>query len=211
MENNTIRTYSKNNSLVRERRRKIGNTAAHLFIKNGYATTSMREIADSCNISIGALYHYIGGKEDILYLIIDAAYLTVKELSREILTKRDSCSATKSVRITIQKYLKHVDDYQDQIVLWYRETKNLKDNARKLLFEMEDHLVSLFEELLIEGCSQGEFIVTDFTLAAHNIVVLCDMWAFRRWALRKKYTLNQYIIQQTEIMLNSICRKKGNM
>ena len=34
-------------------------------------------------------------------------------------------------------------------------------------------------------------------LISHNIIVQGQMWAFRRWALQKLYTLDEYIELQT--------------
>lgn len=39
---------------------------------------------------------------------------------------------------------------------------------------------------------------------AHNIIVLGQMWAFRRWALQRHYTLEEYIRVQTSLLLNEL-------
>ena len=38
-------------------------------------------------------------------------------------------------------------------------------------------------------------------MAAHNIYVLGQMWAFRRWELRKLFTLEEYIELQTDLII----------
>ena len=42
--------------------------AASLFVKHGYLNTSVRDIANKCNMNVATLYHYIGSKEKILGL-----------------------------------------------------------------------------------------------------------------------------------------------
>ncbi len=45
--------------------------AARLFAEQGYAGTTIIDLADACDSSRGALYHYFESKEDILFHILD--------------------------------------------------------------------------------------------------------------------------------------------
>jgi len=57
--------------IIREREAALYQTAAYLFNKDGYASTSMRKICRSIGIRESSLYHYIRGKEDLLYDICE--------------------------------------------------------------------------------------------------------------------------------------------
>jgi TetR/AcrR family transcriptional regulator, cholesterol catabolism regulator len=59
---------------VNKRRAEILAKAAALFAKQGVATTTVREIADSVGILSGSLYHHFQSKEEMVEEII-AAYL----------------------------------------------------------------------------------------------------------------------------------------
>lgn len=48
-----------------ERRQHIYNMASECFSESGYDAVSMREIAAKADVSVGLIYHYFGGKEDI--------------------------------------------------------------------------------------------------------------------------------------------------
>lgn len=54
--------------LTRER---ILDTAEELFGRHGYRETSLRQVADRCEISVGALYLHFPSKEDLLRGVID--------------------------------------------------------------------------------------------------------------------------------------------
>jgi AcrR family transcriptional regulator len=198
-----IRTYSKDDQLVLNRRQEIVKFATALFVKKGFLKTTTREIADASKMSIGALYHYIGSKEDILSLLCDDGVSRVKSLFEEV-DSLPAINSTEKIRIIIRRYLQHVDELQNDIVFWYQESRNMPADSRKALFDLENLLEEMFKRELIEGSKRGEFRISDSTLAANGIVVLCDMWAFRRWFLRKRYTLEKYIEELTEIILNSI-------
>ncbi len=44
---------------------------------------------------------------------------------------------------------------------------------------------------------------------AHNIMVMGEMWTFRRWALRKHYTLEQYTERQIALLLNEMASESS--
>ncbi|MBR1119961.1 TetR family transcriptional regulator [Bradyrhizobium lablabi] len=50
----------------------ILNAACALFAQQGYMRASIADLADACQISRGALYHYFDSKEAILCAILDA-------------------------------------------------------------------------------------------------------------------------------------------
>ncbi|MCG8382788.1 MAG: TetR/AcrR family transcriptional regulator, partial [Gammaproteobacteria bacterium] len=47
-------------------RTQILDAAAKLFRKHGYATTTLRLIANEANLKAGSIYYYFGSKEEIL-------------------------------------------------------------------------------------------------------------------------------------------------
>lgn len=55
-----------------DKRRQIMAAAAHLFATQGYAGAGMAAVAAEAGISKGNIYHYYGGKEDLLFAILDA-------------------------------------------------------------------------------------------------------------------------------------------
>ena len=184
-----------------ERRGQILKAAAALFIKRGYINTSVRDIAVRCKINIATLYHYIGSKENILSLFQEYTTSLIKstlEQHREIINGMDPVEALVYV---IRKYLEWVDEYQDITVFWYQESKNLTPQQMKNLTAQEEYTVQIFVELLEGGIRQGVFKVVNPKLTAHNIVVLCDMWAFRRWLIKKHFTFEEYVRDQTKLIL----------
>lgn len=65
-------------------------------------------------------------------------------------------------------------------------------------------LLSMFEGIIERGRKRGVFKTSDSRLAAHNIIVLCDMWAFRRWDLGRRYVSDQYIKKQIAFILHGL-------
>jgi AcrR family transcriptional regulator len=51
-------------------RTEITEAAYHLFIKNGYHGTSMRQIAQEAGIALGGIYNHFNSKEDIFISVL---------------------------------------------------------------------------------------------------------------------------------------------
>ncbi len=52
-------------------RRALLGDAARRFAEQGYARTSIADLAEACGVSRGALYHYFETKEAMLFAILD--------------------------------------------------------------------------------------------------------------------------------------------
>src|SRR5919198_6392060 len=61
----------------RERAEEVYTAALRLFREKGYHATSMQDIAAAVGLYKGSLYHYIGGKEDLLVQVFERAMGTL--------------------------------------------------------------------------------------------------------------------------------------
>lgn len=199
-----VETSVKDERLIEKRRQQMIKGAVNLFKEKGFHRTTTREIAKAAGFSIGTLYEYIRQKEDVLYLVCDSIYDQVRErLEQDIDTKQGTLEGLKRA---IANYFKVVDEMQDEVLVMYQEVKSLSKDALPYVLKKELEMVSMFEKI-IEGCvNKGEFYLTksEQQLFAHNIFVQGQMWAFRRWTLQKKFTLEEYIVMQTSYILKGI-------
>ena len=88
--------------------------------------------------------------------------------------------------------------------LIFTQDHNLTPAQFKALKLQEEYTIQIFRMILERGIRSGEFKIKDPAMAANNIVVLCDMWAFRRWLLKGCYTLEQYIREQTDLIMAQV-------
>ena len=206
--NDDMRTYSHDETLVKLRRMQIIQGAAKVFVEKGYDRTNMREMAAACNMSIGALYHYVGSKEDILYLFINDGLSRLSEVVEGFSSRLGDISPTEALREFIKMYYRLIDDGQNLCLFTYQETKGLDSNARRRVLDAAARDVAACEKLLRWGVEAREFKIDNPTVVAHNIIVLGHMWAIRRWFLRKCCTLEEYIREQAELILaQCVCTK----
>lgn len=185
---------------MESRKREIALKAASLFTKKGYHESSIRDIAEWCGMSVGALYYYIHSKEDILSLFQEITSSEVLKFTEEALDSLLKMSPADALSATIENLITFIDSTQDFTVFWYQESKNLKPAELNKLLKDQGERVNLLKKVLQWGCDKGDFVIDDINLAAHNIMVLCDMWAFRRWGLKKDYTVKQFIQEQQKFI-----------
>lgn len=206
----SIPTLVKDSTLVEARRSKIVDAAVGLFISKGYHQSTTREIARAAGFSIGTLYEYIASKEDVLYLVCESIHREMEAQLREALDEGDGTKAR--LEGAIGKYIRVCDRMQDSILLIYRDTASLSSESQRYVLQNEQRIADIFTDILKAGVSDDTFSfegVRAVQLMAHNIVVLGHMWAFRRWFLRDKYTLEEFIEQQTSLIMGEVIHRRS--
>src|SRR3990170_4679429 len=56
---------------IEQRYEGILGAARDVIARRGFAQASIREIAKAAGLSLAGLYHYVGGKEELLFLVLD--------------------------------------------------------------------------------------------------------------------------------------------
>jgi TetR/AcrR family transcriptional regulator, cholesterol catabolism regulator len=197
----------KDEKLVEKRREQMIKGAVTLFKEKGFHRTTTREIARSAGFSIGTLYEYIRQKEDVLYLVCDKLYDEVHlRLEQDIDMKQGTIE---SLKLAISNYMKVIDDLQDEVLVLYQETKSLSKDALPYVLKKETEMAEIFKKIMEKCVKNGELTLSEqeCELIAHNIIVQGQMWAFRRWFLQKRYTIDQYIELQTKVILQGVYEK----
>ena len=199
-----MRTFSNDKLLVEERRKHIVMHSSKVFTKRGFDQTNMRKVAEACGMSAGTLYHYFGSKEEILYSIINTATSDQAKYIEEYGESLKTVKPTDGLRRLIEELIKWHDSNQDITLFIYQETRCLPQTMRETIFASEERILAVFEEILVRGIEAGEFAIKEPKLMAHNIIVIGHSWAFRRWFLREHFTLEKYIKEQTDTILQAI-------
>jgi TetR/AcrR family transcriptional regulator, cholesterol catabolism regulator len=197
----------KDERLVQKRRDQMIKGAVSLFKEKGFHRTTTREIAKAAGFSIGTLYEYIRSKEDVLYLVCDSIYDHVRERLEQDLEQK--IGTLSSLKLGIGHYFRVIDEMQDEVLVMYQEAKSLTKDALPYVLKKEMEMAAMFE-ILIKSCVEnGELHLSEkqIELISHTIIVEGQMWAFRRWALQKLFTLDEYIELQTEQLFNGLKRE----
>jgi AcrR family transcriptional regulator len=204
MKKREVMASVKDERLVQKRRDQMIKGAVALFKQKGFHRTTTREIAKAAGFSIGTLYEYIRTKEDVLYLVCDSIYDHVSDrLEKELDNKKGTLE---SLKLGIANFFQVMDEMQAEVLVMYQEVKSLSKDALPYVLKKEMDMVGMFENLLTRCVENGELKLSEqqVKIIAHDIFVQGQMWGFRRWALQKLFTLDEYIELQTELLFAGI-------
>lgn len=203
-----LRTYSNDPELVDSKRNEIVEKATKIFVKKGYHEVNMRELAKAVNMSVGTIYHYIGSKQDILYLIINKFMSRPETWMDDIKKLAASEGPVNALKQFIRDYYTYVDRVHNTTLFAYQETRSLDPKFQNAIMEASTQDIEVCAEILRIGVESGAFKIDNTLLMAHNIVVLGHVWAVRWWQLRNTCTLDEYIEEQTGLILSRISSDK---
>ncbi|PKN18135.1 MAG: hypothetical protein CVU71_11510 [Deltaproteobacteria bacterium HGW-Deltaproteobacteria-6] len=174
----------KNNDLFQKRQMQIIKKATKLFMKKGYAQTSMREISKATGIDIRNLYYFIKSKEDILFLVINMIHKPEIELfEKQSIVSIDD--PVEQLRAVIRELIDNGFDYGDEVLLLYRESKSLPKRLLKIILARESQVVTRIEEILQKGMERKVFHCEDTSFTANMIVYQLALRPLRRWNMKK--------------------------
>ncbi|QPC47745.1 TetR/AcrR family transcriptional regulator [Mangrovibacillus cuniculi] len=206
-----VQASVKDERLVLQRREQMIAGAVRLFKEKGFHRTTTREIAKAAGFSIGTLYEYIRTKEDVLYLVCDHIYDTVRARLDHI---NLDVRTVEGLQSAIAHYFLIMDELQDEVLVMYQEVKSLTRDALPYVLQKEKNMVDMLQKMIQRFVSTHKLPLTEdgVHLLAHNMFVQGQMWAFRRWALRSTYTLTDYTKHQTEWLIAILLEsKKGEV
>jgi hypothetical protein len=156
------------------------------------------------------MYEYITTKDDVLYLVCMAIHAEVEQAVKEALGRPLHGKA--ALAEVIREYFLVCDRMSDHMLLMYQVTHFLPRKWQRKVLEAELRITDIFiqaiEELKNRGALSGLDEAT-VNLMGHNISVLGHTWAFRRWYFGKNFTIEQYIEQQTDLIMSFLSDKKN--
>ena len=130
--------------------------AAALFSAQGYMRSSIADLADACQLSRGALYHYFDSKEAILFAILDAH---IREMiARVEAAVSEGGSTLAQFRNVIRTIVEvNAKSPHEQRVLIH-DLSFLNEDEQQLLKNLERQLVNTLTDLLVRLDAEGKIV-----------------------------------------------------
>lgn len=153
----------------------ITSAAETLFGERGYASTSMRDIADHVGIKAGSLYAHIDNKQDLLFDIIDGAsdrFLTGLE---EVVDGPGS--AQERLVEAMRRHLELITLQMDGAKVFFHEWRSLSDDQRTTVLEKRVRYQHHYVVLIEQGVAEGAFETDDPRLAATVVLSILN-WSY---------------------------------
>lgn len=180
----------------------IVDAAAQLFSEQGYAATSIQDIADSVGILKGSLYHYIHTKEDLLHAVIQEAHLHTAALGVEALALDGDARA--KLTYVVEQHLTGAASNLAKVRVFYTEAKFLPADRLNQILAQRDSYEHSLREIIRLGQREGTFAAhLDPTLTA--IAILAILNSVQQWFRPDgPRTLDQVTASFTDLILRSV-------
>ncbi|MDX6692927.1 MAG: hypothetical protein QOF02_530 [Blastocatellia bacterium] len=186
-----------------ERLAEIYRAAAQIILRKGYDATSVNDIANALGMTKAGLYHYINGKKELLFDIMNFG---LDELDEEVLTPAGSIEDTAArLRFIIASHARLVTRGQGAITILVDEMTALAPaQSRKITRRKRAYFDSL-RDTLNELRAEGKLCDVDVTAAAFSLLGMIN-WLSRWHRQGGALTEEQAAEQIVKIALHGLLR-----
>jgi AcrR family transcriptional regulator len=157
----------------RERAEEVYQAALRLFREKGYHATSMQDIAAAVGLYKGSLYHYIGGKEDLLVQVFERAMGTLLADVERIVAD-SSLGPSAQLRLIVQAHVACVAQNLDALTVYLHEFRALAGESLANVRAQRDRYAQLVGETVGRGVKLGEFETADVGIATLGLLGMCN-------------------------------------
>jgi AcrR family transcriptional regulator len=180
----------------------VVDAAAELFSSQGYAATSIQDIADAVGLLGGSLYHYIDTKEDLLYAVILEVHEHTAALGYEALGLDDDAVA--KLRLIIQRHLHGAGANLAKLRVFYRESRSLSPKRLAEIVADRDSYEHSLRKVIQCGQDEGAF-ASHLDPVLTSISILAILNSVQQWYRPDSpRTIDEVATAFTDLILRSV-------
>ncbi len=120
--------------------------AARVFAERGYHSTTMRDLAAASGMSLGGMYYYVSGKEELLYHIQQRCFSRVLEGARSALTGLHD--PVERLQAFIRHHVTFFAHHMVEMKVLSHEANGLTGDSKRRVNAIKRRYVDLLEGLL---------------------------------------------------------------
>jgi TetR/AcrR family transcriptional regulator, cholesterol catabolism regulator len=139
--------------------------AARVFAERGYDQTSVQQLADELGIAAGGLYHYFGGKEQLLIGICDELTHGLVEEAEEAVAA--AATPEDELRAIVGLWVGRVIEHRHHMLVFQQE-RHVVEHGEQWRVVREDR--KRFERLVARTLERVDGIATDRRLAVSALL-----------------------------------------
>ena len=148
---------------------KVREAALRLIARDGFAATSMRQIAGEVGVQAGALYNYVSDKQSLLFELMEAHMTEVlAALEAEAITGSPAERLEAFTRFHVRFHLPR----RDAIFVNYMELRNLTPENFARIGAMRRTYEAALEAILRDGVAEGTFQIADLRVTTFAMIAL---------------------------------------
>lgn len=152
--------------------------AREVFAERGYHGASIRDIAKRAGLSLSALYYWYSSKQELFAALLEdsvADYFRTCDAALQASSAEPAERLTALVRATVDYRVRH----RVESAIAARELRNLEPVAAERLGRLRASATELFQDIIDEGISTGDFACEHPTDSRRAIQSACN--AIAHW------------------------------
>jgi AcrR family transcriptional regulator len=190
-----------------ERADHIYRVAAEVMCQKGYEATSMNDIADAVGLTKAGLYHYIEGKEDLLFQIMSYG---MDMVDQDIVGPAEQAQGAEDrLRTIISRHSKRVLDVGGAVSILLDETYALTPAHRRAIKTRKRAYFELIRETLEELAADGKLREVSPTVATFCLFGMIG-WLARWYRRDGNLSTEQIHSDILRIALNSVLKESAD-
>lgn len=186
-----------------QRSHQLLDAAARLMEREGSHAVSMQALAAEAGVSVGLIYRYFGGKDEVLLAVIvnvldDFAATVPAAIASAGPDPIDRLAAA------FRGYCEVIDRHRHAAVLTYREGKSLDQSGRRRIKDLEVETTGPLLRAISDGIEAGVLREVEPSLVSANMVLLAHAWALKHWYFERTLGFDEYVRRQFALALHGI-------
>jgi AcrR family transcriptional regulator len=178
-------------------------TAAQIILEKGYDAASVSDIAEAVGITKAGLYHYIHGKTQLLF---DIMQYGLDELEREVAEPaKKIADAEKRLRFMIGMHARIVTRGEGAVTILVDEARALTPAQNRKIIKRKRAYLDFLRATLNEMKGQGKLRDIDLTVAAFSLLGMIN-WLSRWYQADGPLDEQQIAEAVVDIALNGLTR-----
>jgi AcrR family transcriptional regulator len=138
-------------------RERIIDAAARLFVRKGYAATSIADLASAVEMTKGALYHHFDGKEAIFSAVLETIRATwSRTVAKETLVARNARDRLGALLDSQARFLQANESFCILLSGLMTELEESQPELHAALQKVYGELVRFIEQIVRKGQEAGE-------------------------------------------------------
>jgi len=131
--------------------------SAELFARSGYDGTGIADLGAAVGLGRGALYHYIGSKEAVLYEICSRQLSEMNAVADALAVSE--CDPEKRLRHLARGLMRNIAEHRAEWTVFFREHHALTGSRSKVILAARDRYEAHWEHAFGQAAGDGVFHV----------------------------------------------------
>jgi AcrR family transcriptional regulator len=181
--------------------------AATAFARDGYAATGIRRLAEEAGLTPAALYHYMGGKEDLLVAIMRSAIEPLLAAATELTAAGPR--PEEALVALVERQVRLHGTRPEAALVTDTEVRALRGAARDEMLALRDRYEAVWQGVVVDGARAGVFDVADASLTTKALVGLSGQVS-QWYSPAGRLTLDEVCALQADLALGMVrARRDG--